>query len=61
MLENLGGKGGVYSLGVWDSTGGQKDRCEGKTGWLEGVLCRARVKTTLESPSRGGSVFSTNT
>lgn len=48
-------------MGVWDSTGGQKDRCEGKTGWLEGVLCRARVKTTLESPSRGGSVFSTNT
>lgn len=26
VLEDLGGKGGVYSLGGGDSTGGQKDR-----------------------------------
>lgn len=43
--------------GCGDSIGGQTDRCEGKRGWLEGVLCRDRVKTTLESQSRGGSVL----
>lgn len=35
--------------GCGDSTGGQKKGCEGKRGWLEGVLCRDREKTTLES------------
>lgn len=55
MLEDLGGKGGVYSLGVGIPLEGRR------TGVRGGVLCRDWVKATLDSQGRGGSVFRTNT
>lgn len=44
----------MYSLGCGDSTGGQKEGCEGKRGWLEGGIMQGQGQDIpLESKSRG--------
>lgn len=52
-----GRKRGCVFLGVWGFHWRAEEGVRGKRRGFEGVLCRDRVKTSLESKSRGWECF----